>query len=53
MKTLVTVKTFSKMTGLSTVEVYNMIKPQRIRPRMIDGKPFIDLNEYNPKNFKK
>jgi len=52
-ETLVTPRRFAKMTGLSPVQVYNMIKPQRIRPRIIDGKPFIDLNEYNPKNFKK
>jgi len=53
METLVTPKTFAEMTGLSVVEVYQMLKPQRIVPTYIDGKPFVDLDKHNPKNFKK
>ena len=52
-ETLVTPRKFAKLTGLSPVQVYNMIKPQRIAPTLVGGKPFIDLNRYNPKNFKK
>lgn len=51
-QTLVTPSTFAKMTGLSRVKVYAMLKPQMIKPTMIGGKPFIDLEKNNPKNFK-
>jgi|10_taG_2_1085330.scaffolds.fasta_scaffold525010_2 hypothetical protein len=50
---LVRPKTFAKMTGLSAVKVYNMITPQQIEPKDIDGKKFIDINKYNPKNYSK
>jgi hypothetical protein len=48
---LVTPTTFAEMTGLSKVKVYNMITPQQIEPKDIDGKKFIDINKYNPKNY--
>ena len=50
---LVQVSTFAKLTGQRTQKVYQWIQPQRIVPKIQDKKPFIDLNKYNPEDFKK
>tara|TARA_R100001530_G_scaffold128398_1_gene98111 strand:+ start:131 stop:298 length:168 start_codon:yes stop_codon:yes gene_type:complete len=52
-KKLVKVSTFAKLTGRRTQDIYNMIKPQEIEAEYQDGSPFIDLNKYNPEDFKK
>jgi|TARA_Y100000310_G_scaffold125852_1_gene124607 hypothetical protein len=52
-KDLVKVSTFAKLTGRRTQDIYNMIKPQEIEAEYQDGSPFIDLNKYNPEDFKK
>ena len=52
-KNLVKVSTFAKLTGRRTQDIYNMIKPQEIEAEYQDGSPFIDLNKYNPEDFKK
>ena len=50
---LVQVSTFANLTGQRTQKVYEWIRPQRIVPKIQDKKPFIDLNKYNPEDFKK
>ena len=52
-KNLVKVSTFAKLTGRRTQDIYNMIKPQEIKAEYQDGSPYIDLNKYNPEDFKK
>tara|TARA_R100000664_G_scaffold33959_1_gene53010 strand:- start:621 stop:791 length:171 start_codon:yes stop_codon:yes gene_type:complete len=50
---LVGVDTFAKLAGIDRIEAYSLIKPQRIIPTVIGTKKFIDINKYNPKNYKK
>jgi len=53
---LVGVDTFAKLAGIDRIEAYSLIKPQRIIPISVGikgDKKFIDINQYNPKNYKK
>ena len=53
---LVQVDTFAKLAGIDRIEAYSLIKPQKIIPTEVGAKgekKFIDINKYNPKNYKK
>tara|TARA_R100000808_G_scaffold19434_1_gene42153 strand:- start:1100 stop:1459 length:360 start_codon:yes stop_codon:yes gene_type:complete len=49
---LVTPETWAKAAGISKVKVYNMIKPQEMKPTKVDGKEFIDVSLYDPTEYK-
>jgi hypothetical protein len=51
-RNLITPETWGEEAGVSRVKVYNMIKPQEIKPTEIDGKPFIDVTKYDPEKYK-